>query len=95
MTKKAKSVTEALEQHMNKQLLLHAAGTFITCPQCSNILDWSTVIILDVFREKKTVHVEKKIFCTGCVKEPSTIKFDDLEKENHIQIEVMSKNFSR
>jgi hypothetical protein len=93
--KKATSVTEALENHMHKQLLLHAAGTFITCPQCGNILDWSTVIILDVFKAKKTVHVEKKIFCTGCVKDPSTIKFDDLERENNIQIEIMSKDFTR
>ena len=95
MKNKANSVTEALEQHMNKALLKHAAGTWITCPKCGAILDWSTVIILDVFKEKKTVHISKQVFCTGCTKDLTGIDFEALERENHCQIEVASKDFTR
>ena len=95
MTKKANSVTEALEQHMNKALLKHAAGTWMFCPKCETVLDWSTVIILDVFREKKTVHVSKQVVCTHCTKDLNTIDWAALETENNVQIEVTSKDFTR
>ena len=88
------TVTDLLKQHMHKQLLLHAAGTWMFCPKCNNILDWSTVIILDIFNVSGK-QKGNQVVCTSCTKDLNTINWKSLETDQKIKIEVTSKDFSR
>ena len=55
-----------LKQHINKELLKYAAGLNIFCPNCGNILDWKTVVLIDAFKGSK--HLGQKTGCTKCFK---------------------------
>jgi predicted RNA-binding Zn-ribbon protein involved in translation (DUF1610 family) len=61
---------DPFKQHINRELLKYAAGTHMFCPNCGNVLDWKTVVLIDAFRDGK--HLGQKTGCTNCFK-PSGI----------------------
>lgn len=87
------SFFDAFAGRMNRELLKHAAGTWITCPRCGRILDWSTIIIMDVFRGGE--HLAKSISCTHCSQALDKIDFAGMEFEHKVKIEITSKDFNR
>ena len=48
--------------------LTQAAKTYENCPVCARILDFHTVVLLDVWNLDKTVYGGKKCGCTNCFK---------------------------
>ena len=75
---------KAFNNTMNVQLLKYAAGLHCFCPNCSRILDFKTVVILDVWNLDKTQYAGQKIGCTNCFKPEGIPKL----KEKGILIEV-------
>lgn len=71
-----------MKKAIDKELLKYTAGHHIFCPQCKEILDWETVVIIDVF------HGEKKkgslVCCSNCFK-PSGA---EALKEKGITLEI-------
>lgn len=55
-----------LNNHINGQLLKHAAGQQITCPVCGDILDWKTTIIVEAYKDN--IPKGRAIVCWKCFK---------------------------
>lgn len=51
---------------MSRELLKYAAGLYIFCPNCKNVLDWKTTVSIDFYRDGK--HLRNLVCCTGCFK---------------------------
>jgi hypothetical protein len=60
-----------LRSHINNQLLKYAAGLYMFCPNCQNVLDWKTTVSIDFFQGGK--HLKNLVCCTSCFK-PSGIE---------------------
>jgi hypothetical protein len=70
------------KDQINDSLLKYTAGHYIFCPVCDNLLDWKTVVILEVSKEGE--YKGQQVCCTKCFK-PSGIS--NLESKG-IAIEV-------
>jgi len=77
-------LTAALHERMNRELLKHAAGTYIFCPNCERVLDWKTVIIIDVIRDQTTIG--HAVYCTHCVQ--SLDQIEEVAKAKGVQVEI-------
>ena len=55
-----------LKEHINRELLKYAAGLHIFCPNCKEVLDWKTVVLIDVSKEGK--HICQQTACIKCFK---------------------------
>ena len=61
-----KEITDMFKEQINGSLLKYVAGHYIFCPVCKNLLDWKTVVILEVSKDGK--YVGQKVGCTNCFK---------------------------
>lgn len=84
--KKSNSVTDALRGHVNRELLKYTAGLHIDCPNCHRILDYKTVVIIEVWTIDKTRNIGTKVGCTNCFK-PDGIR--QVEKSQGVKLEII------
>lgn len=67
----------------NKQVLLYAASKHIFCPNCNKILDYKTVIILEVWNKHITQYHGQQVCCKSCLKKEA---ISAVEKKQGIRI---------
>jgi len=73
---KSHPILDQFENSMNNQLLKHAASKHIFCPNCDRILDWTTIVLIDVFTDKGTVYRGPITCCTSCFKPAGLAKLE-------------------
>jgi hypothetical protein len=76
---------EPLKAHLNKELLKYTAGLYMFCPICNTVLDWKTVVIIDVWNAHGTKHHGQKVGCTKCFHPEAVAK---TEAKNNIKLEI-------
>lgn len=69
-----KDVTEMFKDQMNGELLKYAAGHYIFCPVCGDLLDWKTVVIIEVY--KGSDYKGQQVACTKCFKPEGIAKLE-------------------
>ena len=67
-----KDFFQPFRNELNKSVLKYAAGLHIQCPNCKTILDWKTVVLIDVFDGDHS-HKGQIVSCTNCFR-PEGIK---------------------
>jgi len=75
---------EPLKQHFDKAVLKYAAGSWMFCPNCGVILDWSTVVIIDWSKGAQTGNF---VCCKACIDRTGVA---DLSKQG-IKVELTEK----
>jgi len=84
-------LTTAFNSIMDVQLLKYVAGLHIFCPQCEHILDYKTVVILDVWNKHQTQYHGQQVCCTKCAK-LERVPTVEKKKELKIFIKKWTKN---
>ena len=83
-------MTDYLKKTAERALLKYTAGKYMFCPNCGEVLDLKTVIIIDAVKDKGTDHEQQEhlVACTKCYNpQPSEEKLAKL-KEQNVEYEV-------
>jgi len=77
-----------MQSIVNNNLLKHAAGTAIFCPQCQSIMDWKRTVLLTLRFESGK---EKSYVCCSSCWKTSKAEVEQVAKNTNTTLEVIQK----
>ena len=83
----APDLDKVMTNMFNREYFKYVASKHIFCPRCNQILDYKTVVIIDVTKKDKAVG--QAVACTHCF---VSEKVNDTAKKLGVEIEITKYN---